>query len=268
MFMDELSLRNFMDRKTRVMLCLAAGLVLLMFGSRVNAQELKLAVSKSILEPISQICTKFSQETKHKCKITSASTGHLYGQIMHASPYDVLLSSDESYTQALINALKADPDRRLIIATGRVVLWSADPHINAKFIQEALANREDLGIAIANPGVTPYGVAAKEVLQHYQLWQHVQGRIIWGKNLQHTFGLISQNRVPLGFVALSQLSDAARKEQSYWEPDPNSYRPVHHEAITLMPNRNPQATQVFMDFMQSKTACKVLKESGYQCNMA
>jgi molybdate transport system substrate-binding protein len=264
--MDELSLRTFMDRKTRVMLYLAVSLSLFFVSGISAAQELKLAVSKSILDPITDICQRFNQETKHKCKLTSASTGHLYGQIMHASPYDILLSSDESYTQALISALKADPDRRLIVAVGRVVLWSADPQINRKFIQEALANREDLSIAIANPGVTPYGVAAKEVLQHYQLWPHVQGRIIWGKNLQHTFDLISNNKVPLGFVALSQLSELVRQHEHFWEPASSSYRPVHHEAIALLPNRHAQATQAFMDFLQTKQSCEILQGSGYSCS--
>ncbi|MGD9590900.1 MAG: molybdate ABC transporter substrate-binding protein [Candidatus Berkiella sp.] len=230
-----------------------------------NDEILHLAVSTSIQAPIESICQKFSQATKYKCKITTAPTGHLYAHIMHGMAYDLFISSDETYTSGLMNAQKADPDSRIVVATGRVVLSSADPKATADSLRLALQDHPNTPIVIANPGISTYGSAAKEVLQSYNLWSQVQGRLVYGKSIKHAYDLIMSNRVPLGFVSLSQLTNQARDKKRFWEPDPKSYKPVLHEAIALKSQSNPNAVQAFVAFVLNENSCQLFEEAGFNC---
>lgn len=227
-------------------------------------QTVQIALSASIKAPLESICEKFEESTNFKCKIISASTGHLYAHVMHGAQYDLLVSSDETYSQALINAEKAQGDNRFILAVGRLVLWSADKSLKKEQLKQKLMD-DNTTIAIANPSATPYGLAAKEILQGYNIWHRMQGRIVFGLNLRQTFSLIEEQQAPLGFVALSQLSEQDRRDKNFWEPDPNSYHPVLHEVLVLKPLVKKSATESFINFMQSKDSCALLRAAGYEC---
>lgn len=224
-----------------------------------------LAVSTSIHAPIDSICQKFGQVTKFKCKITTAPTGHLYAHVMHGMAYDLFISSDETYTQGLLNAQKASPDSRFVIATGRVVLWSATPLATADSLYAALLNEPETALVIANPGVSSYGGAAKEVLQFYNLWGPIQGRLVYGKSIKHAYDLVMSSRVPMGFVSLSQLSTQTRLKKRYWEPNPKSYKPVLHEVIALKPLKHKQAVQEFIAFVRNEGSCQIFQDAGFSC---
>lgn len=241
-------------------------IVLLLSCDAVAAEQkiVQIALSSSIKSPLESLCAKFADQTEYKCKIISASTGHLYAHIMHGAQYDLLIASNETYAQALVNAGKAERDNRFVLAIGRVVLWSADPTLTQQQIKEKLYD-ESTSIAIANPSSTPYGMAAKEILQGYNLWHRMQGRIIFGRNTKQTYGLVSRKQASIGFISLSQLSPAERAQKKFWEPDPNAYHPVLHEVLVLKPMMNKKATTAFTEFIQSRESCGVLQSAGYQC---
>lgn len=237
------------------------------WGTKGNNKSVSLAVSACMQGPLAMICQEFSQQTEYNCKLTAAPTGHLYAHVMDGMAYDLLLSSDEGYTQGLINAEKGDPKSRFVLAQGRIVLWSPDPNATPESLHQALMNKQNFttSIAIANPGSSPYGGAAKEVLQGYNLWNYVQDRLIYGKNSQQTYELVASKRAPLGFVPLSNLSPLVRMRKQYWEPDPNTYKPVLHEILTLKPVQHQEATAAFIAFLHNKESCQILEDAGFSC---
>lgn len=248
-------------------LMIGIGLLLKLALSWANHEMVHVAVSTSIEAPMVSLCQKFSHATKYDCKITAAPAGHLYAHIMHGMAYDLYLSADETYTQGLINAKKVEPESRIIIAKGRVVLWSADPKATPESLYQILTKKENGVIAIANPGASSYGAAAKEMLQEYGLWSSIQGRLIYGKNIKQTYQLVRNQRIPLGFIALAQLSSEERALKKYWEPEPHRYKPVMHEMVTLKVAKNQEALLAFRAFLKSPESCQVLKEAGYGCTL-
>lgn len=247
------------------------GLILLLgiFGisssSWSNADVVRIAVSSTIHEPIATICQKFSQKTNYGCKLTNAPTGHLYAHVMHGMAYDLFISSDETYTSGLINAHLANPNSRLEVAKGRVVLWSADPKATPSSLKKALMSETGETIAIANPNVSSYGAAAKEVLQDHQVWHRIQDRLVFGKNVKQTFELIEKSQSAMGFVALAQLPANVRKQKQYWEPSPKTYKPVLYEMISLKTLNNTKAANAFAQFVKSQESCQIMQENGFSC---
>ncbi len=261
-------LSAYKDSKMRFLNCLVClffilGIVQTSFA---NDSPLHIAVSSSIEEPIVKICQKFSQTTGYQCKTSTAPTGHLYAHIMHGMSYDLFLSSDETYTQGLVNAQKADQESRYVVAMGRVVLWSPDISVSPESLHHALTEKQNTAIVIANPGVSAYGGAAKEVLQAYNLWNQVQGRLIYSKGIKHAYQLLISKRVPMGFISLAQLSPQTRLHKRYWEPDPKSYKPVLHEIIVLKPMQHEKETLAFMAFLRRPESCQILEDAGFSCS--
>src|SRR5690606_15635569 len=112
-------------------------------------EVVQIALSSSISKPLESLCSQFAEQTKYKCKIISAPTGHLYAHVMHGAEYDFLVSSDETYSQALINANKAELEGRFVLAIGRLVLWSPDLALSNDQLKEKLMDENTI-VAIAN----------------------------------------------------------------------------------------------------------------------
>lgn len=228
-------------------------------------QVVQLAVSPSIQAPMLRLCELFSQKTSYECKITSAPTGHLYAHVMHGVAYDLFVSSDDVYTQGLMNAHKAEANGHFVLAVGRMVLYSADPKATPESLQEALLS-QSVPVAMGNPGATPYGGAAKEILQDYHLWHGIQNRLIFTKSMHQAYEMVAKNQAPIGFVSLSEIPHDARAMKHYWEPDPKSYKPVLHEVVLLKDRPHQLAANAFVDFLQDQQACDVIQECGFRCS--
>lgn len=81
-----------------------------------------MAVPPSIEAPMGRLCQLFSQKTSYECKITTAPIGHLYAHVMHGVAYDIFVSSDEVYTQGLLNANKTEASGNFVFALGHAKL--------------------------------------------------------------------------------------------------------------------------------------------------
>jgi molybdate transport system substrate-binding protein len=111
-----------------------------------------------------RIVPLFEKESGHTVKASLGSTGKLYSQIKGGVPFDVLLAADEATPKRLVQEGMASGSSRFVYAVGKLALWSVQPDfVDAK---GAVLTKGGFGkLAIANPRLAPYGVAAKEALE-------------------------------------------------------------------------------------------------------
>ena len=129
-----------------------------------SAESLTIAVASNFRVPAEQIVASFERATGHEVRISSASTGKLYAQIISGAPFDVLLAADSDRPRLLEESGIGIHGSRQTYAIGGLVLWSRDP-ANTGADCRGLLN--DLGarrLAIANPKTAPYGIAARQFL--------------------------------------------------------------------------------------------------------
>ena len=53
-------------------------------------------------------------------------------------------------------------------------------------------------IAIANPKIAPYGLAAKQVLNNLGLWQGLKSHVVMGENIAQTFQFVFTKNADAG----------------------------------------------------------------------
>ena len=151
-----------------LLLCVCA---MPLFAASVRADVVHLAVASNFAKPIQALVADFEETHPHQAQVSLGSTGKLFAQIQHGAPFDVLMAADQQRPALLEQQGRVVPDSRSTYATGRLVLWSADPQ---RFGSATAAGHwpSDAGVligseraAIANPKLAPYGAAAQQVLQ-------------------------------------------------------------------------------------------------------
>ena len=117
-------------------------------------------------------------------------------------------------------------------------------------------------LAIAEPKIAPYGIAARQTLERLGVWGKLQTRIVKGQNVAKTFAMIGTGNAELGFVALSQV--LARGGDSSFVIVPENYHdPIRQDAIVLNRARRSPAATAFIEFLKSQEAAAIIEQSGY-----
>jgi molybdate transport system substrate-binding protein len=189
-------------------------------------------------------------------------TGKFYAQIKNGAPYDVLLAADDTTPARMATEGLAQTASRFTYAVGKLVLWSKKPgYVDAR--GEVL--KGSFGkLAIANPKLAPYGVAAQETLQKLGLWRGVQDRIVMGENISQTLQFADTGAADLAFVAMSQtVRDGKPVGGSSWIVPQALYTPIRQDAIVLAQPQDQTATAAFMAYLKSPRAITVIRSFGY-----
>src|SRR5690554_3208137 len=88
-----------------------------------HEQELKIDTAANMQFAIKEIAKAFTQQTAIKCDIIVVSSVKLTAQIEEGAPYDVFVSANMMYPQALEKSNKTNGKIK-VYAHGKLVLWS------------------------------------------------------------------------------------------------------------------------------------------------
>ena len=228
------------------------------------ADEVQVAVAANFTAPIQAIAKDFEKDTGHKLVAAYGATGQFYAQIKNGAPFEVFLAADDSTPAKLEQENAIAPGSRFTYAIGTLALWSAKPgYVDDK--GEVLKKGEFRHLAIANPKLAPYGLAAVEALTALKLLDAVQARFVQGENIAQAHQFVASGNAELGFVALSQIMNNGKlAEGSAWIVPANLHQPIRQDAVILDKGRGKPAAEAWMKFLQGDKAKAVIKSFGYQ----
>lgn len=231
------------------------------------AAEIRVAVASNFKYTLQKLATDFEVKTDHDLIVSSASSGKLFAQIVHGAPYDVFLSADEKRADLLIAEKIASADSAYVYALGKLVLISNIE--SGHDCKEVLISHRLRRLAIANPKIAPYGLAAKQVLDKLGFWQQLQSRLVMGENISQTFQFVYTKNADAGFIARSILNmpmintGGEIEHACLWNVPAELYSPIKQKMVVLNKVKNKRATQAFVQYLKSDSAREIILTTGY-----
>jgi molybdate transport system substrate-binding protein len=137
-----------------------------------------------------------------KIEIITGSSGKFYHQISNGAPFDMFFSADIDYPNKLYQEKQTLSDPKMY-AIGRLVLWQE--HRKGDLNLDTLKQPQIKKIAIANPLHAPYGKRAKELLEKLNVWDALQGKLIFAENVAQVFQYVHTGTVEIGIARLRWL---------------------------------------------------------------
>jgi len=210
-----------------------------------------------------KIAAEFEKDSGHKALLSFGATGNFYAQIRNGAPYMLLLAADDETPARLEKEGAAVPGSRFTYATGRLVLWSAQPGlVDGK--GEVLAKGSFQHIALANPRLAPYGAAALETLARLGLADRLRPRFVQGDNIGQAFQFVASGSAPLGFVALSQVMvDGRIANGSAWVVPAALHAPIRQDAVVLAAGKDNAAAAALASYLRGDKARAIMRGFGY-----
>ncbi len=245
--------------KFRLLLVLVGSL----FSAATQAGEVTVAVAANFTAPMQKIAQVFEQDTWHQAQLAFGATGKFYAQIKNGAPFAVLLAADDETPARLEKEGLAVAGTRFTYATGRLALWSKSPNL-VDDKGDVLRSNNFSKLAMADPKLAPYGVAAMEVIQHLGVQANVTPKLVQGDNIGQTYQFVSTENAQLGFVALSQISlDGHITQGSAWVVPQNLYTPLKQDAVLLNNGKDNAAAMALLKYLQSDKAKTIMRLYGY-----
>ena len=228
------------------------------------AGEATIAVAANFLGTLEKLQKDFEASGDHKLKLISGATGKLTAQITEGAPFDVFLSADDKAPKKLVEGGKAVGDSEFTYAIGTLALFSSDAAKIKGDGSELLKSGAFTKLAIANPKVAPYGVAAEAAMTSLGVLDAVKDKIVMGENIGQTFSMIETGNAEIGFVALSQvLGSESGQRGSHWIVPADLHEPIRQNAILLDRTRENPDAKAFLEFLKSDKAKEVIAAAGY-----
>lgn len=243
---------------------LLLGLVLSIYVPLATAVPLTVAVAANVKFAFDELQAEFKKSTGIEISAVVASSGKIAAQVKGGAPFDVFLSADMEFPEALHkDGLAASSPR--VYAYGVLVLWTLGPLDLSKGMKVLTAPAVNK-VAIANPKLAPYGEEAMRALDYYKLRAAVEPHLIYGESIAQVNQYIDTQSASIGFTAKSVVLAPQLQGRGKWIEVPReSYQPIAQGVVILKhgAESNAAAAQRFVEFLGSAKARSIFEKFGY-----
>ena len=243
-------------------------LILVICAANVRAAEDSpvVAVAANFSPALAEIVKDFTARTGKEIRISAGATGALVRQIEQGAPFELFLSADEEHITYLYDK-GLTQGHGVIYAIGVLVLYLPQTTRlnimaeNADILKQ-MYNQRHLRIAIANPELAPYGLAAKQVLQRFGQWHMLQGRVVLGENVGQAAQFALSGSVDAALLPYALVLNPGMQSSGQFQIIAADWYAPIIQRMALLKNAGKTATELY-SYLTSESALKIIRKYGY-----
>lgn len=250
-----------MKKTAGMLLSFVAALVLsgtVLTGAAHAAGKNVIQISAAISLKDALAVLKESYEKKNPdadVRFNLASSGMLQKQIEEGAPVDLFISAGKKQMDELAAKKLIVPETRSDLLSNELAL------VVSKEKKGTITSFNDLptkaqSISIGQPETVPAGKYGKETLTNLKLWDAVQKKIMFAKDVRQVLSYVDSGNVDAGLVYRSDT--VALKSGAVVAVAPKgSHSPILYPMAIIKDGKNRDAAKKFMEFLKTTEAAKV-----------
>jgi molybdate transport system substrate-binding protein len=235
-------------------------------ATRAEPRTLTIAAAANLAIVLDEIVTGFEKENPGVAvRVSCGASGAMYAQIENGAPFDIFLSAEGEMPRKLAEAGRSRGGP-FVYAFGKLALWVPnDSKLDVeKRGVEALLDQSVRRIAIANPAVAPYGVAAEAALRSSGVYDRLKAKLVLGKSVQQAAQFAQSGNaqaafLPVSLVTAPPLGDEGR----YVLVPPGAYPPIEQAGIILETSKSSALAEIFTAYLLGAHGRAALEKSGF-----
>ena len=237
---------------------------LLLIGS-LYADNINIAVAANVSYAIDDLKKEFNKIYPNtNVRVTLGGSGKLTAQIKNGAPYQLFMSANMKYPQALYDDGVATT-KPTIYAQGSLAILSSKKRDFTEGIMLVKSSKINK-IAVANPKTAPYGKATVQAMKNVGVLDSIKSKFVYAESISQTvsYTVIATD---IGFIAKSSLYSPKMshfKKGIHWvDVDSKLYTPINQGIVILKNGESNREVKAFYDFILSQKAKKIMQEFGY-----
>jgi len=264
--MMSISVRSGRAKQMLIALIVLAGLSWHSHAATQPATNREITVSSaiSLKDALEEIGKSFMEKNPGvKVTFNFGASGDLARQIEAGAPVDVFASAapkdmDDVGRKGLLEA-----DSRKDFARNTVVLIQPARSTIRLDSAKDLLRGEVKRIAIGNPKTVPAGRYAEEALRHFNLWETLKDKFVFGENVRQVLDYVARNEVDAGLVYSTDAAVRSTDVKIVQKLAADSHAPVIYPIGVIKGTRMEPLARAFIDSVVSPEGQKILRRYGF-----
>ncbi len=231
-------------------------------GNSSATTELTVSAATSLKDAMAAIKPLYQAENSDvKIIYNLASSGSLQQQIEQGAPVDVFISAAPKQMNALEEKGLLLEGTRTDLLQNKMVLIVPNNDTSITSFKDLSGEKVDK-FAMGEPESVPAGKYAREVLTSEGIFDSLQPKIVYAKDVRQVLSYVATGNTNAGIVYSSdaQISDSVKIVETASE---DSYSPVIYPIAVLKESKHPDAAQAFVEFLSSSIAQPVFEQYGF-----
>ena len=225
--------------------------------------ELNISAAVSMKDALAEIQKNYQAKNPNiKLVFNLGASGSLQKQIEQGAPADVFISAapkqmNELQEKKLINA----DTRKNLVENKLVIVVSKDSKLNLTKYEDL--TQDAVGkIALGETAVVPAGQYAKEVLQKLAIWDKVQDKIVFAKDVRTVLAYAETGNVEAGIVYKTDAVSSDKIKVAATAPD-GTHQPIVYPVAVVAGTKQAKAAQDFSNYLFGPESKAVLEKNGF-----
>jgi molybdate transport system substrate-binding protein len=224
--------------------------------------ELTVSAAASLTDALGEIRKSFEEENKNiKLIYNFGSSGTLQQQILQGAPVDLFFSASPDKFNQLTEKGHINEQSSIDLVTNEIVLIAPDDkknEVNSFGDLRGSAKKISIGI----PESVPAGKYAKEMLETIGMWNEIEDKIVYAKDVRQVLTYVETGNVDAGIV---YKTDAilSKKVNIIASAKEGAHTPIIYPLGIVSDTTYPKEAKIFYQYMQSQEALRILEKYGF-----
>ena len=224
--------------------------------------ELNVSAAASLKDALEKINEKYKEQTGNTITLNLAASGTLVKQIQEGAPADLFISaSKKKMTELVEKGFVEEGAVSNLLANDLVMVVPKDNKAKIEKVEDR--EKVDGKIAVGEPETVPAGQYAKDSLTALGLWDKIQDKIVFAKDVRETLSYVEKGEVVAGFV---YASDAVVSKDSKVAQviDESTHKPIVYPIAVIKASKNMEEIKKYEEFLKSEESMKIFEEFGFK----
>jgi molybdate transport system substrate-binding protein len=234
-------------------------------GQRGNRDNVTLTISaaSSLREAMEDIKAEFEKENKEiQIVFNFGASGSLQKQIEQGAKVDVFLSAAVRQMELLEAQNLIIKETKKNFLQNRIVLIVPRDSNGINSFNDLLSSEVKL-IGIGEPKSVPVGQYAKELLDELDMYEELNSKFVFGKDVKEVLTWVETGNVDAGIVYETDAK-ASKKAKIVVLTADDMIEPIYYPAAVLKESDNVDIAKAFIEFLYSDKARGIFEKYGFR----
>jgi molybdate transport system substrate-binding protein len=226
--------------------------------------ELIVSAAASLQDSLKDFAAQYEKKNPEiKLTFNFGASGALQQQIEQGAPADLFISAGQKQMDALIGEqLIAKEQTVQLLANTLVVIVPDDSKLRLSAATD-LNDPKLQKLALGDAEYVPAGTYAKEILSFYKLWDLLQPKLVFAKDVRQVLTYVESGNVDAGMVYRTDAL-TSKKVKIIFTPDPASHHAIQYPAGVVKAAKHANEASALLADLQGKEAAEIFIKYGFK----
>ncbi|MDD3168335.1 MAG: molybdate ABC transporter substrate-binding protein [Eubacteriales bacterium] len=229
-------------------------------GSGDEAVEVNISAAASLMDALTEIQTEYAKESNAVLQFNFAGSGALQKQIEEGAPCDLFIAASKANMDGLEEAGLIEEDSRKDLLGNSLALIASAEKADAIKGYETLTDAAS--ISIGTPESVPAGKYAQQALENLGIWDRIQSKIVFAKDVKQVLEYVDTGNVDCGLV-YKRDTLVMKTGIVVMDMPGDSHDPIVYPAALIRDSAQREAAAGFYEFLQEDYAKGVFEKYGF-----